>query len=155
MKLEADFEDALAEALLDDVEHKLRDELVPAAIEQSHEILREYGARYDYHVGPIIDALQEPTYERTARTVRARWGWDHEAAPFFEFGTPDHYTIDGNPILSFVWSRDRAPDWVAREFEPEGDGYRVFFGSVDSGDGIAEMRFARDALNWLRREVAQ
>ena len=154
MELDSSFEAGLAKAVLDDAEEVLvtgHDPLVFGAIQESHERLREFADQYP-GVDSVIESLVEPEIERTETSLTIRWGWEHEAAPYFEFGTSDH-TVDGNPILSFVWDAEDAPAWVAEEFEREGDGYRVFFGSVDV-TGIDETRFVRQAINWLRRELA-
>mgnify|MGYP006282830555 CR=1 FL=1 len=145
--LESGFEDKLRAAILDDVEQQLREEYLPQAIAQSHERLRSFSDQYD--VEPIIDSLQEPIVERRGDRVVATWGWEHPAAPFFEFGTSDH-TIDGDPVLSFVWADP--PDWVRDEFEREGDGWRVFFASVEV-DGIEQTRFVRAGIQWLTEQL--
>ncbi|MFB6237520.1 MAG: hypothetical protein ABEH81_04030 [Halopenitus sp.] len=153
-RLDSDFEDAAREAFLDEVEHELvgkRNNLVFQAIQQSHEVLREAANRFDYHVEPVIESLGEVEVTRTRNSIEARWGWNHEASVFFEFGTSTH-TVDGDPILSFVWEASRAPRWVAREFDREGDGYRVFFPETEP-TGMRELRFVRDATHWLRRQL--
>lgn len=151
--LENNFERKLREAALDKVEHEVvgkRDNLVHQFVQEAHDRLRAYGERHDYDVEPVIDSLAGPEVTRTERRLEVRIGWDHPAAPYFEFGTSDH-TIQGEPVLSFVW--EDPPDWVATEFEPEGDGYRVFLPEVEV-DGLPKSRFIRDALEWLRREVS-
>jgi hypothetical protein len=150
--LDSDFESKLQEALLDGAEHEFvgkQGNLVHQAIQQAHEILREYGSRYDYSIEPIIESLGQVDIERTDNRLRIRVGWDYPAAPFFELGTSDH-TVEGNPILSFVW--EDPPAWVREQFDREGDGWRVFFHETEPS-GIPESRFVRDALNWLRREI--
>ncbi|PSP80169.1 hypothetical protein BRC81_02975 [Halobacteriales archaeon QS_1_68_20] len=153
MQLDARFEADLQEALLDDAEHELvgkRNSLTHQAVQRAHETLRRVGRRLDYDVEPIIESLGEPEVVRTANRVEVRIGWEHEAAPHFEFGTSAH-RIDGDPMLSFVW--EAPPPEIAQQFQKEGDGYRVFFDSVFVA-GIPEIRFVRDALNWLRREIS-
>ncbi|MFC5278647.1 hypothetical protein ACFPM1_07750 [Halorubrum rubrum] len=156
MTLENSWDDKASEAILDDAAAKLlaNDGPVMDAIEAAHERLREYGREFDYHVEPIIDSLQGPAIiEQSDRHFTIRWGWDHEAAPYLEWGTPEH-TIEGDPVLSFIWEdRHNPPDWVAEEYEREGGGYRVFLPEVEVA-GIRETRFARHAFDWLRREVA-
>jgi hypothetical protein len=154
MKITSDFQEDLGDVLVEEaIDHLMADGgPVEQAIEQSHEILRAYGQRNDYSVDSIIESLQEPEVERTANGFRIRWGWEAEHAPYFEWGTSDH-VVDGDPILSFVWSREDAPAWVAEEFEPEGDGYRVFFPQTEPSR-LPEARFARSVLDFLRREVA-
>ena len=153
VNLEGDFEAQLQASVLADAEQRFREELVPAAVERSNEILRDYGQRLDYNVAPVIEAQTEPAFTRESGRITAFWGWFHPAAPHFEFGVSPH-TISGNPILSFVW--ETPPQWVREEFEREGDGWRVFFHEVNWGSdtgGIPESRFVRDALAWLRREL--
>ena len=151
MNLDSGFERKLREAILDDVQEEMLadDGPVWGAVERSHEILREYGRRHDYNVGPVIEALAEPSVTRKADRVVAYWGWFHPAAPHFEFGTSDH-VVDGDPVLTFIW--EEPPEWVKEEFEREGEGWRVFLPQTEPS-GLPESRFVRDALAWLRREV--
>ena len=150
------WEDTAAEAALDQAaaEYIGAGGFIPNAIEEAHERLREYAREFEYRVESVIDSLQGPEIiEQSDRHFRVRFGWDHEAAPYLEWGTSDH-TIEGNPILSFIWEdRHDPPDWVAEEYEREGGGYRVFLPEVEVA-GVRETRFARHALDWLRREVA-
>ncbi len=74
----------------------------------------------------------------------------------WEFGTSDHH-VDGDPVLSFVWSGPDVPQWVRKEFDqardPSGQfrsGWRVFLPDVDVS-GLPESRAIRDAFNGLRR----
>ena len=156
MNLDASFESDLREAVLDEVEHELigkPNNLVYQTVQKSHEILRKYGREADYNVEPIIESLGEPEVDRSERSIEIKWGWEHEAAPFFAFGTSDH-TVDGNPILSFIW--EDAPPGIHEKFPDtervDGDP-RVFLPKTEPS-GLPESRFVRDALNWLRREVA-
>lgn len=152
--LDSDFEENLQEAVLDSAQHELvgkQDNLVHQMLQRAHEILQEYGSRNEYDVDPIIESLGRVDVKRTDNRLRIRVGWDHPAAPFFEFGTSDH-TVEGNPILSFVW--EDPPAWVREQFDREGNGWRVFFAETEPS-GIPESRFVRDALNWLRREVTR
>ena len=155
--LDSSFEDDLAEAVLDDAAANLLagDGAIMAAIEAAHERLREYAREFEYRIESVIDSLQGPeVVEQSDRHFRVRWGWVHEAAPYLEWGTSDH-TIEGNPILSFIWEdRHNPPAWVAEEYEREGGGYRVFLPEVEVA-GVRETRFARHALEWLRREVGR
>jgi hypothetical protein len=48
-----------------------------------------------------------------------------------------------------VW--EDPPQWVREEFEPEGDGWRVFLPET-TPSGLPEARFIRDTLNWLHAE---
>jgi hypothetical protein len=150
--LDEDFEDAAGEAVMDAVYDSLigqRDNLVHEAIQQSREALEDFDDQYN--VGPIWNSLSGPEVDRSDGEITVRWSFDHPAAGYFEYGTPDNYTIEGDPILSFVW--EDPPAWVKDEFEREGDGWRVFFGEVDSGEGIAETRFTRWGLRWLRWQL--
>jgi len=149
------WEDAAAKAALDQAaaEYLGNDGHITGAIEAAHERLREYAREFDYRIESVIDSLQGPEIiEQSDRHFTIRFGWDHEAAPYLEWGTSDH-TIEGDPILSFIWEdRHNPPDWVAEEYEREGGGYRVFLPEVEVS-GVRETRFARHALDWLRREV--
>lgn len=152
MNLEAGFEDDLREALLDDAERQLVGEqgnLVFQLIQQAHDILRAYGQRNDYDVEPVIESLGQVDVDRGRDSLTIRVGWEHEAAPFFELGTSDH-TVEGNPLLSFVW--EDPPAEVQEQWPNEGDGVRMIIDEV-SVSGLPESRYVRDALHWLRREL--
>lgn len=159
VQLAGDFEDKLEEAVLDAAEQAFvgeRGNLVHQAIQRSHEILRSYAQENDYDVESIIDSLGLTQVDRQEGRLVVRWGWTHPAAPFFEFGTSTH-TVEGNPVLSFVW--EDPPRWVRQEFEQArssggqfASGWRVFFAEVEV-EGIPESRFVRDALRWLETEV--
>lgn len=157
MELDSSFEQNLKTAVLDEAEHEFvgrRNNLVFQSIQRAHEILRGYGQEFDYNVEPIINSFGGVEVDRSDDRLTIRWGWQHEASVYLEYGTSDH-TVEGNPVLSFVWERRHdPPDWVAREFEAEGDGYRVFLPEVEVA-GVEETRFVRDSLNWLRREAAR
>lgn len=151
MDLATDFERQLRESLLDDVETTLVGEannLVFQAIQQSHERLREYADQYN--VEPIIDSLGVVDVDRGERGITVRYGWQAEAAPYFAYGTSRH-TIQGQPVLSFIWNDP--PQWVTEEFEAEGDGYRVFFAEVEV-EGIERTAFVQAGLRWLQRELS-
>jgi hypothetical protein len=148
MQLDSGFEDNYREAVLDKMEQQLREE-ADEAVEQAREALRDFADQYN--VQPLIDALEGPFIDRTRDRVTVRWRCPHPAAGYFEFGTPDHYTIDGNPVLSYVW--EDPPAEIREEFDREGDGWRVFFASNDSGEGIEETRFMRWSLRWLRWQL--
>jgi len=155
ISLEASFEDDLREAVLDDVEHQLvgqRDNLIAQAISFVHGRLDRYAREFDYNVEPIKQSLEPVEVQRSDGSITVRFGWSHEAMPYLEFGTSEH-TIEGDPILSFVWEeRHDPPDWVREEFDAEGDGYRVFLPEVEVA-GVKETRAVRDALNMLRRQL--
>jgi hypothetical protein len=146
----SDFRPDAREAILDDLERHARDAIAPTVREHAADILREYGRANDYDVDPIIEAA-ETEVDRRGDEVVVRWGWP-EPAIFFERGTVDHVVEARNAdVLSFVWTDP--PDWVREEFSREGDGWRVFFRSVEVA-GLPESRFIRDTLNWVRRRFA-
>jgi hypothetical protein len=156
MNLAADFEADLRESMLDSVEHELvgkREPIIFAAIQFVRGRLERYARDFDYNVQSVLDSLEPVEVDRGDGQLTVRFGWSHEAFPYIEFGTSDH-TIEGDPILSFVWEeRHDPPDWVAEEFEREGDGYRVFLPEVEVA-GVRETRAVRDAMHWLRRELS-
>lgn len=133
-----------------------RDGLAMQAIERSHARLREYADQYD--VEPIIDSLVVPrdgmAFDPEAGEIDLAWEWRHPAAVFFNQGTSDH-TVDGDPILSFVW--EGAPQQIHDMFphtERVNGDPRVFFQSV-TVEGISETRFAQHGTEWLQRELAR
>jgi len=143
-----DFDDDLRAAVLDGAADHAAEEIAPAALEHAHDILERYGQRNEYDVAPIIEAA-EYEVDRRDDAVVVRWGWP-EPAIFFERGTVDHVVEARDAdVLSFVW--DDPPEWVREEFEREGDGWRVFFRSVEV-DGLPESRFIRDTINWLQTQ---
>jgi len=155
--LASDFEDSLRDAVLDEVEHELtgrQANLVFQFVELVHSNLRSYGKRQGYDVESTIDSLGTPVVDRSGDTISVTVGWVSEQMSRWEFGVSPH-TIDGNPILSFVW--ENPPDWVREEFDQARgaggqfeSGWRVFFPSVDH-PGIPESRAIRDALNGLQQ----
>lgn len=157
--LDAQFERDAREALLDNIQAAMvgqRDSIVSQFVQRAHDNLRAYGREFDMDVEPVIDSLGQPEVDRTTDSVSVRIGWEHEAAGYFELGTPPH-TIQGDPILSFVW--EDPPAWVREEFDQArasggefASGWRVFFPEVDH-PGIPESRYVRDALLWLRQEA--
>lgn len=158
--LEASFERDLQEAMLDEVESEFigqRANLAYQFVELVHTNLRAYAQRNGYDISVTIDSLGTPAVERTDDGLTITVGWESDQMARWEFGTSDH-TVDGNPVLSFVWeARHDPPDWVREEFDQarasSGEfrsGWRVFLPSVEV-DGIPESRAIRDALNALRR----
>jgi len=154
-KLESGFEAVLQETILDDIEHELvgrQDNLVFEATQFVRGRLERYGRKFEYNVQPILDSFGGVEVNRSGARLTVRWGWQHEALVYLEFGTSDH-TIDGDPILSFVWEdRHNPPAWVAEQYEREAGGYRVFLPEVEVA-GVRETRAVRDSLHHLRREV--
>jgi len=156
MRLDAGFEGSLQEALLDDAEDKLvgrQANLVYEVIELIHTRLRAYGQRHGYDVGSTIDSLAQPEVTRKDDSLTIRFGWESEQMARWEFGVSPH-TIDGNPVLSFVW--EDPPGWVKSEFDQarssSGEfqsGWRVFFSDVEH-PGIPESRAIRDSLRAFR-----
>lgn len=124
------------------------------AIQQSHARLRSYSD--DYDVEPVIDSLvvprSGPAFVAGDEAIDLRWEWRHPAAEFFDRGTSDH-TIQGEPVLSFIW--EGAPAAVRQMFphteRVDGDP-RVFFTDVEVR-GISETRFARYGWEWLRDQL--
>jgi hypothetical protein len=153
--LDSNFEADLREAVLDEAEHQLvgrSDNLVFEATQFVRGRLERYGREFDYNVEPIIESFGGVEVDRSPRRLTVRWGWEHEALVYLEFGTSGA-TIGRDPVLSFIWeTNDGPPDWVAEEFEREGDGYRVFLPEVEAA-GVRETRAVRDSLANLRREV--
>lgn len=155
--LASDFEDNLREALLDEAESKLvgqQASLVYEFVELAHTNLRAYGKRHGYDVESTIESLGQPVVDRSNGTITVEIGWESAQMGRWEFGVSPH-TIDGNPVLSFVW--ENPPQWVREEFDQArsgggqfASGWRVFFESVDH-PGIPESRAIRDALTGLRR----
>ena len=152
MTLDSDFEDTVRDAMLDRALQQARETWVPEMVAQSHERLRQYGGVNDYDVEPVIAALNQPRVTRDGDRIVARWGWSHEAAPFFNTGVSPH-TIEGDPILSFIWA-DAPPEVRAIFSDTErvdGDP-RVFFGSVEH-PGIPDSQYVDVGIRWLRRHV--
>jgi len=149
MILDGSFEDAAREALLDDAESTLvgRDNIVFQATQRVRGRLERYAREEDYDVGPILDSFTGVEVTRTDNSLTVRWGYDHPAVEYFEFGTSDH-TIEGDPILVFEFDAAEYP--YLNEMFPGGTAYLP---EVEVS-GIEETRAIRDALNWLRREVA-
>ena len=159
MKMESGFERKLREALLDEAEHEFAGKpanLVYQFVELVHTRLRAYGQRHGYDVEGTIDSIQQPEVQRSNGRLVITVGWASEQMDRWEFGVSPH-TIDGNPVLSFVWADP--PQWVREEFDQargEGgqfeSGWRVFLPEVDH-PGIPESRAIRDSLHALRRVV--
>jgi len=110
------------------------------SIRVGHSVLKEYGQRHDYHVAPITESVALLDTSAAGRRATARWGWQHDAAPFFNFGVAPH-TIGGSPLLHFFW--DEVGQWVQTE--------QVEWGS--NTGGIPESRFVQSSMDWLRQEL--
>lgn len=166
MDLAADFERDLADAMLDDVERRLVGEFDPLVfdlVEVIHVNLRRYADRHGYDVESTIDSFGGVAVDRSEGRVAVTFGWTSEQMARWEFGTSDH-TIDGDPVLSFVWAdNDKRgadpPQWVREEFDQarsdDGEfrsGWRVFLPEVEVR-GLPESRAIRDGLNAVRQVV--
>ncbi len=150
MNLDSDFEDAAREALLDQAEHELvgkRDSVVFAATQFVRGRLERYAREEDYDVQPILDSFTGVEVDRSGDSLTVRWGYEHPAIEFFEYGTSDH-TVEGDPVLAFEFDESEYP-YLAEMF-PEGT---AFLPEVEVA-GVEETRAVRDALNWLRREIS-
>lgn len=134
--LNADFEDDLRAALLDEVERRLEDEIGPQLMSVARGNWQRYAQANGYDISFIHE---EATYavERDGDSVDLRVEWP-ELTALFEFGVSPH-TIQGNPVLHFYY--DRIDQWVTTE--------EVEWGSETGG--IPESRAIRDSLLWLRR----
>ena len=151
MGLESAFERKAEKALLDEAEHELigkRGNLVHQTVQQAHEILRDYGQEYDYDVEPIIDSFVLDEVDRSGGSITVRWGWEHEASIYMAYGTSDH-TVEGDPLLVFEFDAAEYPGLA--EMFPGG----TAFLPETEVSGLAESRYARAALDWLRREVGE
>lgn len=139
MELDRSFEDDLREAVLDDAEQTLRDDLGPFLMQTARENFEAYAAQNDYDIDHVWEDA-ELAVERGSDAVQLRVEWPALTA-LFEFGVDPH-PIEGNPTLHFKWedAPPGAPDWVQTE--------RVNWGSETGG--IPESRAIRDALNVLR-----
>jgi hypothetical protein len=124
-------------------------------IQKAHSILDAAARQYGYHVESIKESLELTEVQRGDGELQVVFGWSHEAAQYFEFGTSPH-TVRGNPVLAFVWEdRHNPPQWVKENFErarsDSGEpGYLTFLRKTEP-DGVTEVRFVRGALEWLRQ----
>lgn len=133
------FEADLQEAMLDEIEQTLRDELGPTLIDVARENWQSYASAHDYDIDHVWEDVEGPFVERDGDSVTLRIQWPGLTA-LFEFGVSPH-TIDGNPLLHFYW--EEIDQWIQTE--------SVEWGSETGG--IPESRAIRDALNWFRREA--
>mgnify|MGYP000161425013 CR=1 FL=1 len=155
--LDSSFETDLREAVLDSAEARLVGEqanLIFEFVELVHTRLRAYGKRNGYDVESTIDSLGTPKIDRTRDNLTISVGWESEQMMRWEFGVSPH-TIDGTPVLSFVW--EDPPQWVRDEFDQARagsgqfrSGWRVFLPSVEH-PGIPESRAIRDSLRAFRK----
>lgn len=151
MDLGNDFERAAKEVLMDGVERQAREELAPRLREKAHDALRAYGDRHGYDVESVIET-SKTSVRREGDRVVVTVGWEAEQAVYFAAGVSPR-TIDGNPVLSFIW--EDAPQGIREAFsdtERVGGDPRVYLESVDH-PGIPESRFVREGLHHLRRSI--
>lgn len=148
--LEAEFQEKARQAMLRSVAEEVSgpDGLLQAAIERSQATLRSS----EYDLESIADSLVVPRsgsiLDAERNRVYVEWGWTHEAAQYFEFGTSEH-TIQGQPVLAFVW--EDAPQGVVDQFGGE-EPPQVFFSEV-TVEGVDELRFTRRGIERLRAEL--
>jgi hypothetical protein len=140
MELASDFESDLREAVMDDVQRELEDDLAEDAVEAAHDRLRDVADRNDYDVENVIDSLEGPDAVREDGAIAVTFEWTHEAAALFGYGTDDHW-VEGNPTLAFEWPTSEG-----------GPGGTVFRDRVHVS-GIEESRYARHGLRWLKSEL--
>jgi len=139
MQLDSSFERDLQEAVLDDAEQTVRNEVGPQLKQTARENWVAYASRNDYDIDHIWEDATGPIVDRGGDSVSVRIEWPGLTA-LFEFGVGPH-TIEGDPLLHFYY--DEIDQWVTTD-------------SVDWGSetgGIPESRAIRDTLRWLRWEL--
>lgn len=129
------FEEAAEQAILEEYEAHLREEIGPALKRIARENFEAYASRHGYDIGFIWEEA-ELTVERSGDTLYLRIDWP-ELTALFEFGVEPH-TITGDP-LHFYW--EAKDQWITTD--------EVNWGSETGG--IPESRAVRDALNEIRR----
>lgn len=142
------FESDLREAIIQDVHRKTREQIGPQVEALARQRWKDYATRNDYDIEHIWQEADR-TVRRDGDVVRLTIEWPGLTA-LFEFGVSPH-TIEGNPLLSFVWE---APPEGTR---PPGAPENVVAQSVDWGSvtgGIPESRAIRDTWRELSRVVA-
>jgi len=137
MELDNNFEDDLREALLEDIEQTLREEIGPQLIEIARENWKAYATRNNYDIDHIWKDVEGPIVERDGDSVTLRIEWPGLTA-LFEWGVSPH-TISGNPLLHFYY--DRIDQWITTD--------EVNWGSETGG--IPESRAIRNAMADIRR----
>lgn len=155
----AGFERNLQDSIMEDAEANLygeRDNIAFNFLQSANDNFRDYAARHGYDLESIIESGQVTDTSRGGRSVSATIEWTSGLAGIYEYGASEH-TINGDPILSFIWSDP--PNWVKEQF-PQGrtsggqfvSGWRVFFESVEH-PGVPESRAIRDALTFLELQT--
>jgi hypothetical protein len=148
MSLPTDYRSQLREAVLDTAYDAIigkQDNAVHRSVQASHDALDAS----DYDTDSVKESLRRPAVDRTRDSLTITWGWTHPAARYLNSGTSPH-TINGDPILSFIW--EDPPAWAREQFEQEGDGVRAFLPSVDV-DGIDAIRFQHAGIRVLNEEL--
>jgi len=144
--LDADFEDQLADALLDDAEEQAEG-IGQDLKDTAEQNFSEYAGRNDYSISHIWSGATGPEVERDPNAVRVSVQWP-ELTALYEHGVAPH-TIRGSP-LAFAWP---APPGGTR---PQGAPSFVVADEVNWGSvtgGIPEARAIRNALAEIRREL--
>ena len=139
MNLDASFEDDLREAVLDDVEQTLREEIGPKLKAVARENWKAYASRNDYDIEHIWEDAEGPLVDRDDSSVSLRIERPGLTA-LFEYGVSPH-TIEGNPLLHFYYGK--IDQWITVE--------SVNWGSETGG--IPESRAIRDAVDQIGRAL--
>ena len=144
--------DSARQAFLDSAESALvgaQGNLISQCVGEAHDQLASYASgQGGYVYDSVEESFQGVEVDRGSTSLTVTWSWDHVAASIWEFGAGP-FTIDGDPLLVFVFDQGEYPG-LAEAF-PEGT---AFLESVDH-TGFPEARWVRDSLHWLRREVSQ
>jgi len=135
--LESGFEDNLEQAVLDEAEQWLQEEIGPELKQLARENFEAYASRHDYDIEHIWKDAEGPMVNRDGDSIELRIEWPGLTA-LFEFGVAPH-TIDGDPLLHFYW--EKIDQWIKTD--------SVEWGSETGG--IPESRAIRDAMNEIRR----
>jgi len=148
MQLDPAFEDTFQEALLNDVEQTLREEIGPQFQQVAEDNFKSYAQANGYDIDFIWEGA-EFSVDRGQDSVILTVKWPGLTA-LFEFGVDPH-VIEGNPELAFRWQSPPegtrppgAPEFVQTD--------EVNWGSETGG--INEAGAIRDAINQLRRLLA-
>lgn len=144
--LDADFEEQLAEAMLDDAEEQ-GEQIGQDLKDTAGQNFQSYASRNDYDISHIWTDSEGPFVEREQNAVRIAVEWP-ELSGLFEHGVSPH-TIRGSP-LAFAWPSppqgtrpQGAPSFVVTD--------EVNWGSVTGG--INEARAIRNAMAEIRRAL--
>ncbi len=145
--LDAGFEDALREDLLDEAESAVADHARELEREASDRF-QSYAAREAYDISHLWRDTSVSRVRRTNTRVSARVSWPALTA-LFEYGV-DPFVLEGNPTLAFEWL---APPAGTR---PPGAPSFVVADSVNWGSvtgGISEARAIRTALQVVEQSM--